>query len=671
MHVKKAFIIILALWVAACSHLPQQRGVLRQVSERTVSPQEAFIYRKKLYLRYELEGRDVWFSADLAQAKQNSIEKVASLTLQTTAPKQRKEESIVRQIPSEKWREVLRRTLQPLVPPYPNQGILVIAYNHETVLFRQQNGDTAWTLFKDMPSEVEIVGKIDSAQFLYLTLEQFKKALHFLNIQDTRFLLPLEKVPLSPFAYVDTETSQLVRLELPGYYQIKKEMTKLGFSSAFIYSFFIKSHLWSCLKAPFTTTHRLVSVGSASLYVAARPPLRNIDNIPPVVTSGPEMDLDNFNQWLDKHISRQKYLARLTLLIDGKEFFPHWMWAMQQAKESIFTNVYIFMADSYGLSVADIMKKRAAEGIDVRVIADELNTVLNSSKNPEFVPPENFVMPKYITSYLRKKSRAKARTHLNPWSTFDHSKVYIIDRKLAYTGGMNIGEEYRYTWHDMMVAMEGPVVGKLVKNFYKNWSFTGWGGDYAAGYRQLFSRKQRQVNRAAPGMLEVRLMYTKPNESEIFDAQREAIRRAKRRVYVQNAYFSDNRIINELIEARGRGVDVRVILPAQNDVSIMDQNNHYVANQLFKNGVRVYFYKGMTHVKAGVYDGWAVVGSANFDKMSLYVNKEMSLGVSDPDFVNELTTRLFEKDFETSDEMKEEFDLSWTYGLMSGIASQL
>ena len=172
-------------------------------------------------------------------------------------------------------------------------------------------------------------------------------------------------------------------------------------------------------------------------------------------------------------------------------------------------------------------------------------------------------------------------------------------------------------------------------------------------------------------MVDVRLMYTRPNDSEIFEAQREAIRRSKKRVYIQNAYFSDDRIVKELIAARGRGVDVRVILPSVNDVGIMDAVNRYMANKLFKNGVRVYFYNGMSHVKAAVFDGFAVVGSANFDKMSLYVNREMSLGIHDPAFVAELTERLFEKDFNNSQEMTAPLDLSWTHAIVNGLTNQL
>ena len=113
-------------------------------------------------------------------------------------------------------------------------------------------------------------------------------------------------------------------------------------------------------------------------------------------------------------------------------------------------------------------------------------------------------------------------------------------------------------------------------------------------------------------MVDVRLLYTKPSQAEIFFAQLEAIKRAKRRIYIENAYFSDDRIVGELIKARSRGVDVRVILPGENDVGIMDKNNQIMANKLWRNGVRVYFYKGMTHVKAALYDGWAVVGFGYF-----------------------------------------------------------
>ena len=129
--------------------------------------------------------------------------------------------------------------------------------------------------------------------------------------------------------------------------------------------------------------------------------------------------------------------------------------------------------------------------------------------------------------------------------------------------------------------------------------------------------------------------------------------------------------MDELIQARGRGVDVRVILPGENDIGIMDANNRIKANQLWRNGVQVYFYNGMSHVKAALYDGWAVVGSANFDKMSLFINAEMSVGIDDPAFVAELEKRLFEKDFAHSKPMTQELDIGWASFLVDALTNQL
>ena len=661
--------IVISLVLAACSHVPYQRETFSRVAAHELRPQEIFVQGKNLFIHYQLEGTPLWFVAALDKTKKVGAERVARLSVQAQEP------SVENRLPvllsDTQWQAILHKSIEALVPDQPNTGCVLVIYNVQTLLYRRSDGTPDLVPLNQVPPEVKIIGKIEAAVFSELVRQSLEESVANQDQTYTRFLLPLEKIALSPFLYIDTIKKQTIRLQLPEYYQVKIERRALRFSASFIYSFLIKSHLWSTLKAPFTTTHRLVAVTTSSLYSSFGPALRDLKEVPPLNVSGEEMDLAAFNSWLDKHISKQNYKARIQLLIDGEEFFAQWMLAMQHARESIFTTVYIFMADPYGLAMADIMKKRAAEGIDVRVIVDELNTVLNSSKNPELMPLADFIMPKYITSYLRKKSPAKARTHLNPWSTFDHSKVYIVDRKVAFTGGMNIGEAYRYIWHDMMVRLEGPVVGRLVKNFYQNWSFTGLGGDYGAAYRQLFSKKKREVNQEEPDMIDVRLMYTKPHESEIFAAQREAIRRAKKRIYIENAYFSDDRIVRDLIDARGRGVDVRVILPGENDFAIMDTNNRYMANRLLANGVRVYFYNGMSHVKAAVYDGWAVVGSANFDKMSLYVNKEMSLGVSDPVFVADLVTRLFEKDFTMSEEMTEPLELSWTAGLVTALTNQL
>jgi phosphatidylserine/phosphatidylglycerophosphate/cardiolipin synthase-like enzyme len=130
-------------------------------------------------------------------------------------------------------------------------------------------------------------------------------------------------------------------------------------------------------------------------------------------------------------------------------------------------------------------------------------------------------------------------------------------------------------------------------------------------------------------------------------------------------------VLYELVKARLRGVDVRVILPMSGNHGIMNKANVPAANTLLKYGARVYIYPGMSHIKAGIYDGWACFGSANFDKLSFRVNKELNLGISDPVFVNDLRQQVFEADMARSVEMLEPLPENWGNTWASIVASQL
>jgi phosphatidylserine/phosphatidylglycerophosphate/cardiolipin synthase-like enzyme len=107
-------------------------------------------------------------------------------------------------------------------------------------------------------------------------------------------------------------------------------------------------------------------------------------------------------------------------------------------------------------------------------------------------------------------------------------------------------------------------------------------------------------------------------------------------------------------------VDVRVIMPLVTDRGPITRNNVLAANVMLEHGIRVYVYPGMSHVKAAVFDGWASLGSANWDKWSLAINKELNLATSHPPAVNELIERVFEKDFAASPELTEPFPERWS-----------
>jgi cardiolipin synthase len=252
----------------------------------------------------------------------------------------------------------------------------------------------------------------------------------------------------------------------------------------------------------------------------------------------------------------------------------------------------------------------------------------------------------------------------------DHRKCIIVDGHEAFLGGMNIGRNYRYDWHDMMIELTGPVVGRLEKDYRLAWAHAGPLGDFAYAWAWLFDRPSPRKN-AVPNPIDVRPLRTATARTEIHAAQLAAMDRARRFIYIETPYFQDDSSLRALIRARQRGVDVRVVFPALNDSGVMQVNNQLVAGDLLRNGIRVYAYPGMTHVKAAIYDGWACVGSANFDKMSLRVGQELDVGFSDPATVDSLKRELFEKDFARSREITKPGASSWFDSVMRAFTDQL
>jgi phosphatidylserine/phosphatidylglycerophosphate/cardiolipin synthase-like enzyme len=103
----------------------------------------------------------------------------------------------------------------------------------------------------------------------------------------------------------------------------------------------------------------------------------------------------------------------------------------------------------------------------------------------------------------------------------------------------------------------------------------------------------------------------------------------------------------------------------------MNQANVIAANVLLRAGARIYNYHGMSHVKAAVYDGWAILGSANFDRLSFRVNLEMNLASSAPEFTEQVLERIFEADFANSEELTAPLQQTWRHSMASIVASQL
>ena len=431
----------------------------------------------------------------------------------------------------------------------------------------------------------------------------------------------------------------------------------------------LKTYTTDPLLRPVSTLRSLGFLITNSLADLARQTVISMVQLPQVTSApipplgdGPGMDLRQWEEDLDRITESTSSTGTLEFLIDGDEYFPALIESIEGAQKSIHLRTYIFDNDDYAIRIADLLKRRSRE-VDIKVSMDGIGTltgglVASSSMPASFEPPAS------IANYLRADSDMGVRTLTNPWFSGDHTKVTIVDRDVAFLGGMNIGREYRYDWHDLMVKLKGPVVDALARDSDDAWEKSGMLGDVAA-FLNYFTDSQPSPSQDG---YPLRVLVTRAQHSQIYTAQLAAVRRAQEYIYIENPYFSDDAILFELIAARRRGVDVRFVIAEKGDAMLMDMSNVQTINTMLDNGIRVYMYPEMTHVKASIVDGWAMVGSANLDKLSLRDNNEANIATSHPQTVKALKERLFETDFERSHELKKKLPAGPGYQLAEAVA---
>jgi cardiolipin synthase len=536
------------------------------------------------------------------------------------------------------------------------------------VLYRDTDGTIHLSKFSDTPPYIRVTGLLRESEIAAEIAGQLDN--EGANEKNRQFLFRTDSIDHGgiAFVFIDLNRKQTIFLTTP--YNPEYSHSSGSNPAMYMARWFYRSGLLALLKNPATTLYRLywrLRQSTAVLLTGNNDSEEN-GYLPYSETEG--MDLAGFEDMLDSMFPQNKrFKGNVKFLIDGENFFTRLIQSLNEAKRSIWLRTYIFDNDDYAVKIADILKRRSHD-IKVRVLADHMGCMSAATSLPSSPVPEDFTFPSDIFDYLEEGSRIMVRATTNPWFTADHTKTIIIDSNIAFIGGMNIGREYRYEWHDLMMEVRGPVVGMLKKDFRKAWSHAGPFGDMAYLFSGASTVNYEPENDPQE-LYDIRTLYTKAGDTQIFDAQLAAIRNAKRYIYIQNPYFTENRILNELILARKRGVDVRVILPSTSDYGFMDSSNIVKTNIMVRNGIRVYQYPHISHIKAAIYDGWACLGSANFDALSLRINLETNLAFSDPGAVQRLKEDLFETDFAASREITAPVKVTFMDYMGEMISSQL
>lgn len=366
------------------------------------------------------------------------------------------------------------------------------------------------------------------------------------------------------------------------------------------------------------------------------------------------MSSSTLEAWCRRDPEPFLWAESVRLLRDGSETYPAMLRAIAEAGESIAFECYILENDRTGRMFRDALAEAARRGLAVRLLYDAVGSwSLDAGfRRPLLEAGAQVAVfhPLWLTRPLWLLNRR------------DHRKIMIVDRRLAFTGGVNVSDDNlpaapQGGWRDTHVEIAGTAAAvRLATLFESGWRrahrFPPDGGRprrrLATRLPERAGRRREPEARAAPqpptrGVL-VRVLgnVTTRTRFRIRRAYLEALGRAARYALIENAYFIPSHVVlRALARAVRRGVDVRVLLARESDVPAAAWASRRLYRRLLADGVRLHEWgEGMMHSKTAVIDDtWALVGSYNLDQRSLWHNLEVVVEVVDPEFATALRER--------------------------------
>jgi cardiolipin synthase len=327
----------------------------------------------------------------------------------------------------------------------------------------------------------------------------------------------------------------------------------------------------------------------------------------------------------------------VTTYMYGQDVYDDMLAAIESAEHQVLFESYIWKGDEVGERFKRALADAAGRGVEVFAIYDGFANLVVSPRFKQFGPRMRVLeYPVYNAGLRFFDLRRYGR---------DHRKILVVDDRVAFVGGYNVGTAYATEWRDTHVKVTGPGVWDLKRSFADFWNLhrrTHHGRPLLLETASDWEPRIR-VHRNVPRlwMFPIRGMYL------------EAINRASSRIYMTHAYFiPDSDFLEALIAAAHRGVDVRLLVPATSNHVVADwlSRGHY--GQMLSAGIRIFLFQGaMVHAKTATIDGrWSTVGTANIDRLSMTGNYEINVEIIDPDMAGTMEA-IFKTDLSNAREL--------------------
>lgn len=362
---------------------------------------------------------------------------------------------------------------------------------------------------------------------------------------------------------------------------------------------------------------------------------------------------------------------RVELLCGGSEYFPALIAAVDAAQREVYLETYIYHDDDTGRRITETLAAAARRGVTVRLtvdgfgsanLAQALRDILEAA-GVEIVVfrPERSFWQSGLDFFSRKRLRRL------------HRKLVMIDRQVAFCGGINVLDDLNDPNHgpleaprfDFAARIEGPLVGPISAYMLNQWLRLDWRrvaskrGELERAIETWFTRGEWAKVHPEGGHVRAAFVTRDNlrNRRSIERAYLAAIRLAREEIILCNAYyFPGRRFRKGLAAAAKRGVRVRLLLQGRPEYPVQHYASQLLYADLLAAGIEIHEYmRSFLHAKVGVIDGhWATVGSSNIDPFSLLLAREANIVVRDDAFAGALRARLERAFAEDAEPIREE-----------------
>ncbi|CDQ18719.1 cardiolipin synthase [Halobacillus karajensis] len=331
------------------------------------------------------------------------------------------------------------------------------------------------------------------------------------------------------------------------------------------------------------------------------------------------------------------------IFTDGQKKFHALIEDLEKAEDHIHLLYYILRDDNLGQRLANVLQKKAKEGVEVKLLYDDMGSRLLHRSFKRGLKEAGVQVESFFPSLI-----PKVNMKIN---YRNHRKLAIIDGEIGYIGGFNIGDEYlgfnkRFGyWRDTHLRVEGEAVNNMQTRFILDWNHAS---------RRDIVYKERYFCAKPKGDVAMQIVSSGPDSEweQIKHGYLKMILSAKEYVYIQTPYFiPDDSLLDALRVAVLSGVDVRIMIPNKPDHPFVYWATFSNIGDMLKAGAKIYVYqKGFLHAKTIVVDGKiASVGTANIDVRSFRLNFEVNAFVYHPEVGQSLSDRFHEDIVESTE----------------------